>query len=69
MRAVVDEWEVGVVCRDFTAGALAASLNELTLESIWRYKQGAHAAARMLNAGANAELIRGIMRNALDGRA
>ena len=50
MAALAREHAVGVVTKDFTAEALAATLDELTPQRVRELKSAAHAAARELSA-------------------
>jgi hypothetical protein len=66
MSRVILEWEAGAVCHDFSPRALADELSGLDADAIWRYKQAADAAARVVNAEANADLVRRVVREAAD---
>lgn len=50
MEAILEEHGVGVVAPGFDAAALAAALDELTPEAVWRMKEASHRSARELSA-------------------
>lgn len=54
MAEIVRHYEIGVVCKDFTAESLAEKLNQLTRSQIEHFKKNAGNAAKELNAEANA---------------
>ncbi len=57
MARVVEEWGCGIVAKDFEAGSLCQTLSALDPDAITGYKQRSHAAAAVLNAETNAELL------------
>jgi hypothetical protein len=65
MARVVREFDVGVVSEGFSAEAFARVIVGLDRPVVERYKRNADAAARALNAEANAEVIREVVRGAL----
>lgn len=68
MAAVVREHGCGVVADDFTPAALAAALAALTPEDVRRFKARSDAAADVLCAERNRELVLGMVEQALATR-
>jgi hypothetical protein len=50
MRKIVDQYDCGIVSRDFEPQTLATELNKLTVDKLMYYKNQSHAAASILNA-------------------
>ncbi|MEL5992047.1 hypothetical protein ACOKGD_10895 [Microbacterium phosphatis] len=65
MVSVLKEHDLGVVARDFTVEASAASLETLTAADVARYKANAHASARALSFDHERDVARGILRRLL----
>lgn len=63
MSELVRKFNCGVISKDFDPKSLANELNQLTAEKIMELKKNSHAAARELNAEANAKRIREIVRD------
>jgi len=61
MAQIVTQYNTGVVSKDFTPQSLALELNKLTKKDIENYKRNSGAAARELNAEANAKKINEIV--------
>ena len=53
MKRIVDQYDLGVVAKDFSPRSLAKSLNRLSIEDVERYKQQAHQSAFELSADKN----------------
>jgi hypothetical protein len=65
MAEIVERYACGIVSPTFEARDLAPLLNGLDSEELSRLKQGSDAAARVLNAEANAPIVREVVRRAL----
>ena len=57
MKRVVEENELGVVSKDYTAQGMAAGILKLTPERILYHKNKSHDCARVLNAGRTQKII------------
>ncbi len=66
MKRYVDEYQLGVVSKDFEPESLAMGLNGLTKDEIMRFKQNAHLNANTLSAGKNKELLLQLVSKALN---
>jgi len=53
MKKITERFDIGVVSADFTAGALAQKINQLTVENIDHFKRNTAKAAQELNAEKN----------------
>jgi glycosyltransferase involved in cell wall biosynthesis len=65
MAEIVERYACGIVSPTFEPRDLAALLNGLDSEELSRLKQGSDAAARELNAEANAPIVREVVQRAL----
>jgi hypothetical protein len=63
MARLVKECNCGVVSEDFSLKSTASILNSLTHRDIWKYKQKAHVAAKIMNAESNQRNFLNIVRN------
>lgn len=63
MARLVKEYNCGVVSEDFSLKSMASILNNLTHRDIWKYKQKAHGAAKVLNAESNQRNFLNIVKN------
>jgi hypothetical protein len=61
MAEITATYDVGVVSEEFTAESLAAKLNSLSVEKVWRYKNNAVRAAAELNAEKNEERLNSLI--------
>jgi hypothetical protein len=68
MADVVRTTGTGVIAADFRPATLAAELNRLTVEDVMRFKQAAHAAARVHSAEANREKFLAVCQSAIEAR-
>jgi hypothetical protein len=66
MAAIVREWDCGVVSDDFTPGSFAAALGTLDVSAVSRMKSNADRAARVLNADNNRDVVRELVRQAIE---
>jgi len=57
MKKIISEYDCGIASEGFEPNSLAKELNLLTLEELAYYKQQAHEAAQVLNAGTNKILV------------
>jgi glycosyltransferase involved in cell wall biosynthesis len=57
MAAIVNEYKCGVVATNFSASAMAAELNKLTVQDIYNFKRNAAAAAKIFNAESSLKII------------
>ena len=68
MARIVNRYRCGLVAPDFKPETMARLLNALTSEDLDLMKQGSNAAARVHNAERNAEQLRAVVHQALNGR-
>jgi glycosyltransferase involved in cell wall biosynthesis len=61
MAHLVRQYDCGVVAESFSAEALAAAIEPLRADDLWRMKQGSDAAARELNLERFANIIRRVV--------
>lgn len=62
---LIQEHHVGVVTEDFSPASLAATIESLSRDQIWAYKQNTHRAAQALSSESDSEVVRGIVRRLL----
>ena len=65
MMKLVEEYDCGIVAKDFEPRSLAEELNKLTPEKLIYYKEQSHKAAQELNTDTNKELIDKIIEETL----
>ncbi len=65
MAEIVTRYSIGIVSENFSAESVAKSLNQLTRHDIETYKKNTNAAAKELNAEANATKLQGIVSSLL----
>ena len=61
MASLVREYDCGVVASSFSISEMAAAINSLTVEDIWRYKTNACRAARVLNHETEVHKLAGVL--------
>ncbi len=69
MARVVNEWDCGVVARDFSVDAMATCLAGLDAAELARYKSNADRAARALHVGVAAPVVLGLVEDLLRDNA
>ncbi len=67
MRKIVEEYDCGIVSRDFSPRSMAVELNKLDVDKIMYYKMQSHHAAQELNADVNGERVREIVQELIAG--
>ena len=65
MARLVQEYNLGIIAKDFSAKEMAKSLNSLTKEQILQYKENANQAAKILNAEREGEKLLRILEEVL----
>ena len=65
MARLVQEYNLGIIAKDFSAKEMAKSLNALTKEQILQYKENANKAAKILNAEKEGEKLFKILEEAI----
>lgn len=68
MAKIVKEHDLGVIAKDFTPQAMAASLNSLSSEDIARFKQNSDKAAKIYNSANEMETLKSVLKEVLKGR-
>ena len=61
MKKITERFDLGVVSKDFTAGALAQKVAQLTIENIDHFKHNTAQAAQELNAEKNEITFRNLV--------
>ncbi len=65
MARLVQEYNLGIIAKDFSAKEMAKSLNALTKEQILQYKENANQTAKILNAEKEGEKLLGVLEEVL----
>ncbi|WP_416862170.1 hypothetical protein [Helicobacter ganmani] len=65
MARLVQEYNLGIIAKDFSAKEMAKSLNALTKEQILQYKENANQTAKILNAEKEGEKVLGVLEEVL----
>ena len=65
MARLVQEYNLGIIAKDFSPQEMAKSLNALTKEQILQYKENANKAAKILNAEKEGEKLFKILEEAI----
>ncbi len=65
MARLVQEYNLGIIAKDFSAKEMAQSLNALTKEQILQYKENANQTAKILNAEKEGEKLLGVLEEVL----
>jgi hypothetical protein len=58
MKRLTDQYELGVVAKDFSSETMAKSLNSITTEDLEKFKRNSGFASRELNSSINKKIIR-----------
>ncbi len=66
MARLVNAHDLGTVAPDFSPKTIAAQLNKLTSEDVWRFKQKADNAAKIFNANREMNKLRRLLQDAQD---
>ena len=65
MAKLVQQYNLGIISKDFTPKSMAESLNKLTKEEILQYKENSNKAAKILNAQNEGEKLLKIVEEVL----
>ncbi|MHA1713530.1 MAG: glycosyltransferase [Candidatus Ranarchaeia archaeon] len=66
MKSIVEQYDCGIVSKNFCPQSLARELNSLTVEKVRHYKTNSHKAAQMLNSKITCSQIENIVTNLID---
>lgn len=67
MASIVNNFDLGVISKDFTAESMASAISEITLTRLGNFKDNAHRAAETYNADASMAVLRNVLARALKG--